>query len=249
MPEEQTQDQFLKDLEVDSAQDPFAALEEPTADTQPEPEEDTEEKATNRRERRLREKYQAERETSIALAARLEALTEAQKFSRAQETSSFEEKAKRIYGTDTPENAAATELLIAAIKEAKESAKQEALDAFREIQAQERESVRKEEGALDSMLEDLEDTYNVDLTSKGAEATRKAFFQKLEKLSPKDSEGNITQYADPHAVWEEMQSKKTQTSTRAKDLASRSMVRTGASPKTTVQEDSTLRFLKENGLI
>lgn len=244
--ENQTQEEFLKDLEHKETDDVFGeeivSTEEVTPVVDPKKEE---EEHFNRRERRLKDKLQAERESSIVLAARLEALTEAQKFSRDTQQSSFEEKASRIYGTETPESKAATDLLIASLREAKEDAKREAIEAFRDEQRKDREAEKEQEGVLDSMVEDIEDEYRVTLN----EQSQKSFFQLLEKLSPKDKNGEITQYADHHAVWEQLQSQKTPTNIRAKDLASRAMVKTGASPTGTVEADANERFLKENGFI
>lgn len=238
-----SQEEFLKDLEPSNERDP---LNEPLTQEPIEPAvTDDEEEPGNRVERRLRAKLQSERESSIALAARLEALTEAQKFSRDTEISSFEEKAMRIYGNQTPENAAATELLVSALKEVKEEAKREARQETRDELRQDYEAVAVEEKNLDEMLEEIEDESRSTIDAP----TRKAFYSLLERLSPKDGEGNIIEYADHHAVWEELQARKQPQNTRAKDLASRSMVRTGASPASSVETSATERWLKENGIL
>lgn len=235
-----TQEEFLKDLEP---KDQFEA----TEITQEEPTEEveTDEDKFNRRERRLQSKLQAERESSIALAARLEVLTESQKFQR-ENTPEVDETIARIYGTNTPEAAEATALLTKALSNVKTQATEAALERFREEQQKERDAVQKEEKTLDSMVEEIEDENHVTLDGQ----SKKGFFTLLEKLSPKDSDGNILHYADHHAVWEEMQSRrKAVEPNRAKDLASRSMARTGASPQSTVTEDANLRFLRDQGLI
>ena len=240
---EQTQSEFLKELEQQNNTNPLEVPLTPEAEITPTEEEGDEEKF-NRRERRLQSKLQAERESSIALAARLEALTEAQKFSR-ENTPEVDETIARIYGTNTPEAAEATALLQKALANAENRATEKALEKFREEQLAEQQSVQKEEQTLDGMIDDIEDETGVDMDSQ----TKKAFFSLLERLSPKDSDGNVKEYADHHAVWEELQARKQPQNTRAKDLASRSVARNGASPATTVQDDATVRFLKENGII
>lgn len=245
MPQDQTQSEFLAELDKKNEQNPLEQSLTPETETVPEVKEESEEEKFNRQERRLRDKLQAERESSIALAVRLEALTEAQKLSREHSPSSYEEKASRIYGNQTPEAAAATDLLLASLKEAKEEAKNEAIAAIREEQKAAAEAVKKEEQTLESMVEDIEDDSRITLDGP----TRKAFFSLLEKLSPKDAEGNVLQYADHKAVWEELQARKQPQNTRAKDLASRSMVKTGASPATSVESDATERWLKEQGIL
>ena len=246
MPEEnnastQTQDEFLKDLEPEQQFNPLEDAAPKEEDSKQE-EEDTEE-LRNRRERRLVAKLQAERESSIALAAKLEVLTAAQKTSTT-EAADYLKKVERIYGTDSPEAVAATELLKGALADVKEIAKQEALETFREEQRVVREAEVKEGNQLDDMVEDIEDTYGVTLDG----SSKKSFFQLLEKLSPKDSDGDVIAYADPHAVWEELQSRNKVAPSRAKGLASRGIAKSSSAPST-VERDSNERFLRENGII
>lgn len=242
MPNE-SQEEFLKDLEPKNEFDVFEAT-ELLAEGATEEVVESEEDKFNRRERRLQAKLQAERESSIALAARLEVLTESQKFQR-ENTPEVDETIARIYGTNTPEAAEATALLTKALANVENRSTEKALERFREEQRKEREAVQKEEKTLDGMVEEIEDEHHMTLDGQ----SKKGFFALLEKLSPKDADGNIVQYADHHAVWEELQSKRKVEPNRAKDLASRSMVRTGASPQTTVADDANVRFLKEQGLI
>ncbi|MBL0320502.1 MAG: hypothetical protein IPP74_14600 [Alphaproteobacteria bacterium] len=236
------QDEFLKDLEPQTS-DPFEQPTTPSV-TVDEPEKESDEEKSNRRERRLQAKLQAERESSIALAARLEALTEAQKFSR-ETNPDVDDTISRIYGTDTPEAVAATTLLQKALANAEDRATERAIAKIREEQQQERASVQQEERTLEGMIESIEDETGLTLDAQ----TQKGFFTLLEKLSPKDSDGNVVAYADHHAVWDEYQARKTPVSSRAKDLSSRSMVKTGTSPSTSVETDATERYLRENGLI
>lgn len=246
MPQEMTQEEFLKDLEPKNTEDPLTAPLTPEAESTP-VEDTPEDKGPNRRERRLQEKLTAEREASIALAAKLEALTEAQRLARDTSPTSYEEKAMRIYGNDTPEAAAASELLVASLREVREAAKQEALAAIREEQSKAVAEEAKEGERLESMLDEIED----DTGFTFDDTTRRGFFQLLERMSPKDRDGNITEYADHNAVFEmfQAQMKNSSSNNRAKTLASRSMTSSGASPESTLQDNSTERFLKEQGII
>ena len=241
MPDSAQQD-FLNDLEPEAKVDVF----DTPLTTEPEKADvEDDEGVENRKERRLRARLDAERESSIALAAKVEVLTSALQARGESEPSEYLKKIERLYGTDSPEAQAATQLLSEALTGVEERAVQRAVEVLRGEQQDERDAVRNEEQNLSSMVEDIEDTYGVTIDAQ----TEKGFFQLLEKLSPKDRDGNITDYADPRAVWEELQARKPQPSTRAKDLASRSMVKTGASPDSSVQEDAALRFLKDNGII
>ncbi len=243
MPNE-TQEQFLQDLEQDPSKNPLEQPLDPDATAEQAPAEE-EEDPKSRRERRLTARLQAERESSIALAARLEAITEAQRFREESEPSEYLKSVERIYGTGTPEAVEATELLKSALRGAKDEAKAEAIAAIREEQVEASEAVSVEERNLDDMVDELEDAYGVTIDG----ATSQGFFQLLERMSPKDRNGDIIEYADPFSVWESYQSSRAKSDTRAKDLASRSMVRTGASAPSTVQQDSTERFLRDNGII
>ena len=245
MPNEQQE--FLKSLETDQQQtDPFATEAPPEASEEHnEEEQESDEERTNRRERRLQAKLTAERESSIALAARLEALTEAQRARTESEPAEYMKSIERIYGTGSPEATEATELLKTAMMGVENRATERALELFREEQERAESAVANEEKALDTMVEEIEDEVGADMDAQ----TKKGFFQLLEKLSPKDRDGNIVAYADHHAVWEELQARRQPKDTRAKDLASRSMARSGASPQTSVADDATERYLREIGAI
>ena len=234
------QEDFLKDLTPSDSQFGEGTTEEVVT-----PDEPTEEEKSNRRERRLQAKLTAERESSIALAARLDALTEAQKFRNDTAPTEYEKLAEQIYGNDTPEKLAATRLLTDALKGVHTKATEDALAKFREEQAEASRAVAKKEQTLEAMVEELEDEYNVTIDKN----TQKGFFALLEKLSPKDKDGNVKDYADHHAVWEEYQARTKKVDTRAKDLASRSMTRTGGGNTENIQVSAHERWLKENGII
>lgn len=246
--EKTEQQRFLEELEV-GVEDVF---EKPlTEETVVEPEkkeetaEETEQKAKNRRERRLLEKNQQLREEAIASNARLQALTEAKQIQEGAEPADYLGRVEKIYGNATPEAAAATELLKSALEGLKLSAKQEALQEFDKQRGAEKEATRKEEEALDHILETVEDEHGIDMSGDD----RKGFLALLEKLSPKDKDGNIIEYADSDATAELYLSRKEKPNDRAKELASRSMTRSGSSAPTKIEEDATVRYLKENGII
>ena len=128
------------------AQENQNILEQPLNPETPEVEEEKvdeepEEDPKNRSERRLREKLEKERIANIELNARLSALSEVQKF-RESEVDAYEAVGK-IYGTDTPETQAATELLKNALKSVEERAKSSALEEFRQERQREQEEVRR----------------------------------------------------------------------------------------------------------
>lgn len=245
MPEKTEQEKFLEVAEEPSVLDQPLNPEKEEAPKADEPEEKEEtEEAKNRRERRLMARLQAEKESNIALNARLEALAEARQATNLPDAD-YLKKVERIYGTDSAEAKEATHILADALKGVKEEAKQEALAAFREEQEKAHAAVREEEKQLDSFIDEIEDEHNISLSK----AEQQGFFKLLEKMSPKDSDGNITAYADPHAVFEIFQEKTAKKDTRAKDLSSRSMVQGGASGDSKIQDDAATRQLREMGII
>lgn len=254
-------DQFFQDLGDDQKQqvdildqplNPTGQQEEPvqTGATGPQGEEDEdndEYKPKNRRERRLMKKLQEERESAIALAAKLEAQTDARRHITDEEAD-YLKGIERIYGTETPEAQMATELLKKAISGARTDAEVAALEKFRAEVAEQQQQEREAEAELDGFIEEIEDEHNVSLNAD----QQKGYFELLYKMSPKDKEGNVIDYADPHAVWELYQERlnSRKTSNPAKQLASRSLKQGGGQGGgSKLQDDTQVRFLRDNGII
>lgn len=201
----------------------------------------------NRHIRRLEDKLQKEREAGIAMASRIEALSEVGKFR--QETGSpdeIESKLSRIYGTDTPEKAEATRLLLEGVRGMGERAKTEAIEQFRSEQKQRESDTQKEVAKLENYIEQIEDQYGIDLSSTSeARGRRTQYIELLEKLSPKQN-GEVVDYADPFETWDIFASR--QGTDRSKTLASRGMTNS-RTVESSIEQDATLKFLKEQGLL
>lgn len=199
----------------------------------------------NRKERRRLERLVADGESATDLARRLATVTEVK--AATTEESDFIKGVERIYGNATPEAQMATDLLKKAFVGVQAQAKAEALAEVRAERQREKEAEVKAARELDDILDDIEDTYDVNLT----EPQEKAFFGLLQKMSPKNEAGQVEKLADPHAVWEIFQDKlkKKEPDTRAKNLSSRSMVKSGGTKDTTLADDTATRFLLDNGLI
>lgn len=252
MPNEQTE--FLKSLDAPETVDIMDQPIEPegttpTVKVEADPEEVPEE-VKNRRHKRLEEKLRAEREANIAMAARLETIAESQRARADDEPADYVKHVERIYGTNSPEAQEATSLLQTALKSVEDRATTRALETFRKEQAEAIAQTRKEESRLDVMAEQIEDEFSVDLTSPKAAAAREGFFKMLARVSPKDAQGNITDYADHIAVWEDYQAKTKKPESRAKALSSRSMTASGSSSGGQKPvDDATARYLSDNGFI
>lgn len=233
------QEDFLKDL--DKTEDPFEKplVEEP----EKEEDEDTEFKAKNRRERRLLTENTRLREEAIAASARAQALTEVSKFQKETGDNDPIKQARAIYGDDTPEKKIASDILENTLRGIKESAVKEALEKMEGSRNEESKAVREEEQNLERILDNMEDEYGIEPSD------RKAFLTLLEKISPKDRDGNIIEYADPDYTAETFIRLKERSSTRAKDLASRGMTRSAASAPDKVEASAAEKYLKEQGII
>jgi hypothetical protein len=258
-------DQFLKDTnddpnKVDVLEAPLVPEENPekeelkgeaetgeaTTTTENDDELETDLKPRNRRERRLMQRLSEERESASFIAGKLEARTEANR--ALTEEADYLKAVERIYGTDTPEAQLATDLLKKAITGARDDAKRAAIEELREEQRQAEQLELEAQRELDDMLEDIEDTYNVALT----ENQQAAFFQLLERMSPKDRNGEVREYADPHAVWEVFTEKlksRSASSKQQKSMASRSMASSSSSTDSKLVDDVQQRFLREQGII
>lgn len=231
-------DEFFKGL---PSQDKTAAdvfQDKPKDDTEevpPKAEEIEEEPRKNRQHRRLEEKLQRERESNIALAERIKVLSEVEDSKREALADGLDPDFIRVFG-DSDQGREVARIMANKISAAQEATEQRTIQRIEAKQAQAIEEQKQYESLIDSELEALEDEYNVDLTSDAPKARkeRREFLELIQNLSPKDSNGTITGYADFGSTFDIYQKTRTQdkspeTITRQKELASRSMQRSSQS--------------------
>lgn len=240
------QENFLKSLEgeQESILDRNLEIESPDG-KEPEDVEQTEQKLKNRRERRMAAQNQQIREENIALNERVKVLSEVGKFREEVGDDSLKE-VEAIFGTDTPEKLQATNILKKALSGMSESAVEKALDKIEQQRSGESQALIQEEKNLDTILDSVEDDYGIDMSN---DSNRKGFLTLLERLSPKDKNGDIIEYADADTTAEVYLSRKERSSGRAKDLASRSMTRSGESQPSKLEASSNEKYLKSLGVI
>ncbi len=143
----------------------------------------------------------------------------------------------RLIGNDTPEK-------VAMIREAR-ARDERMLDmaeerAFNRLSQHEQESLQADQEAeqeLENAFENIEETYDVDISSNSplAKKTRQEFVSFVERIAPKDRNGDIVDYPDMASAWEtfsEIKKATTQPS-RAKELANRGMARSSEAPVAT----------------
>lgn len=206
----------------------------------------------NRRHRRLEKQLQEEREARIAAEARAAGRSEAERFAQGVNTD-LPPEWLAVYG-DTPESRQAWSVQKKLFENFQESAKQSAIQEIEQRQAAARQQEKEFESFIDTELEEIEDEFNVDVTSDApaARKARREFLELVEKLSPKDENGTITGYADFQEVWRQYSNSKTKvvdtTVDRQKELAARGMERTTVTTPTR-EVPGGEQWLRDNGII
>lgn len=247
--DELNQNDLFKNPNMDE-ENPFLVKKEEQIETV------SEDEYKNRRERRQADKIRQLKEETNILNERLKQLAEMKKEIPSSEDADYLKKVERIFGTADekgnydPGRAQATEYLKSALAEAVADAERRALEKFEARQSELSESARREEAEaeeyLQESLEEVEDKYGINMDSP---KERNAYLELLEEMSPKDREGNIKEYADPDAVAKTYIKLRSSSTSQAKSVASRSMTQGSTSGASKVEEDATLRWLKQNDLI
>ena len=131
----------------------------------------------------------------------------------------------KLVGNDTPEKREALKELATYLDSLPAKA-QEQFQAKMEQQAQ--EAAEQDNAALSELnagFEAIEEEHGVDLSSDSR--TRAAFVEYLRRVSHKNEDGEVDQFADIPAAWEVFQERAKPSASRAKELASRGMTRSG----------------------
>jgi len=244
MPENEMSE-FLKELGVPEE----SVLDKPlTEEPAPEKEDESESEDKvfkNRFARRKEKEAQRLRDEVTQLTERVKVLSEVGRFKEEVGDDDLK-KVEAIFGTDTPEKLAATNILKEALSGMTEKAKQETLREIESREGKQTEAQKEADNEVDDILERVEDDYNLDMSD---ESVRSGYLTLMEKMSPKYDDGNIKEFADPDAVAETyIALQKRQNSSKAKELASRSMTRSGESQPSKLPQNAIDRFMEENGL-
>lgn len=131
----------------------------------------------------------------------------------------------KLVGNDTPEKLEVLRDLSTYFGNLKGEARQEFLE---DIKKQEQQAKQEDEAAvreLENGFEQIAEDYGIDLDTD--RKTRAAFVEFLRKVSPKNEDGEVKQFADIPAAWETFQERNKTQPSRAKELAARSMARSG----------------------
>lgn len=235
-------DSFLKGLEGEGE----SILDKPLIETEPAKEDtEVEEKKKNRYTRRREAEAQRLRDENIQLNERVKVLSELGKF-KEEVGDDYLKKAEALFGTDEPNKLAATNLLKELLKDAEDRAEKRFESKLNSRDSEATEAQKEADNEVDEMLEQVEDEYGLDMSDDNV---RNGFITLMEKMSSKYNDGNIKEFADPDAVADVYVAlQKRQGSTKARELASRSMQRSGESQPSKLPQNAVDRFMEENGL-
>lgn len=129
-----------------------------------------------------------------------------------------------VIGNDTPEKRRAVQALRDRLDEGTRK-----ITEWEQQQHQAEIADKEAEEELETAFENIEEQFDVDITSNTATArkTRQEFVTFVEKIAPKDRNGDIVDYPDMISAFETFTDMKKATAqpSRAKELASRSMQR------------------------
>ena len=168
-----------------------------------------------------------EREIEERLASKFE--RETPRDIQPQSDSEVKEVLEELIGNDTPAKLAMVKKFENILAKGSQRARDEALEELEARQYQEVQADREAEEELENAFDSIEEQFDVDITSNNpiAKKTRQEFLSYVERIAPKDSNGDVKEFPDMSSAWEDFSERKRLTGTpnRAKELASRSMSR------------------------
>lgn len=135
----------------------------------------------------------------------------------------------KLVGNDTDEKKEVLRDLSKYFGTLKGEARQEFLQELEQQRVQSEAEDRKAQEELETYFEEIEETYNVDLSSNSALAkkTRSEFIDFVREIAPKNEEGEVAAFPDLVSSFKTFQelNKRSTTSNRAKEHASRGLTR------------------------
>lgn len=129
----------------------------------------------------------------------------------------------KLVGNDTEEKREALSALAKHLDSLTDRAKDKFIEEMRQ---QEREQAAKDKAVLDELnagFDAIEEQSGIDLHADKKQ--RDAFLEYLRKVSHKNADGEVDQFADIPATWETFQERQKPSPSRAKELASRGLTR------------------------
>ena len=239
-------DAFLGDLK-DEEKDPFKLeTEDPLALKEEVAEKEEEEKLPFHKDPKVQRFIEKEIERRMP---QKETIIE-REVSRDESVDPLTDVLTRIIGNDTPEKISAIKDFQRALESREERVRQEALDEIDQRVDEEHEAEVEATNELVRGFEDIEDTFGVDITSNkpSAVSTRREFVDFIQRVAPKDDEGQVIEFPDLEETFKLFQDTKrgqAQPNNRAKELAARSINRSGDASTVPQQKDTSWRGVEK----
>ena len=245
MSREGDDNQFPSILDQELPNPPVPEKEQAPSETNDADERRRERRATFRvREREL----QAKEREIIEREARQKAFEE---FSQKTAPQDVPQEWLTMYG-DTPATRQAWALNERLFNQREEKLRKEIKDDLAREQQQAEAEQRETDTELAETIADIEDKYNIDLSSNSAAArkNRADYLKALEDVSPKDSDGDPIGFGDPDTAYRlyQLERKGANSNDRAKEASSRSMSSSSPSNPTKQQDDAMRDYLRANGI-
>lgn len=245
--EEANQDPFGDMFKPKASSENEGGQETPEQGREPTAEEQAEIESTfkRRRERRLEKQLKEAERLTEELNNRIQRLADTKD---AVEQATGYEYLKGIYGDETPEGRNASDILLRLPRDLKEEIMREVEERIESRYSASTAAEAEASDEVDEMMNAVEDEYDVDLSDS---ELRNKWIDNMERMSPKDSKGNIVHYADPYAVWEVTESQIKKPQSNAKTYAQRGLTpSSGAAPTEGEQANKEMEeYLKRNDLI
>lgn len=143
-----------------------------------------------------------------------------------------------IIGNDTPEKVNALNALKNSLSNLDERAAQKALEGIRSERDAELRAEQEADETLMNGFEAIEESTGIDLFASQNKKLKGQFIDFIQKVAPKDEDGEIADFPDieeAFTIFQSTRAQSTQTQ-RAKELASRSMERGNSSAPANTQE-------------
>jgi hypothetical protein len=201
----------------DKGEDPFGHLEEKS--------EETEEVVAEEKPLPFNKDPKVQKFIEKEISKRMAEFTPAEsKQEQKKENDEVVDALTAVIGNDTPEKRRAIQALQDRLDEGARK-----ITEWEQREQQAEIADREAEEELATAFDNIEENFGVDITSNVplAKKTRAEFVSFVEKIAPKDRNGDIVDYPDMNSAWETFSTlrKSTAQPNRAKELASRSMAR------------------------
>lgn len=225
----------------------------------PEGEEKVDEGIKNRRHKRLEERLTRERQSAIELADSFKKVNDDLEYLKRERGGSlkYADRFEKIIGNDTDQKKALVAEMSKLFEENEVNSEKRAIERLKEYQVEQSKKEAQEQEELTNFVEDeinrVEDSYGIDLTSGSKEANERydRYVSLVKKMSPKDKDGEIREYADFDAVAEifKEQESKGSSLSRKKEASSRSGTQSSPSNVTNSELSGQEQWLKQNGIL